>query len=230
MHEHRFTPSDKPGYEVCECGTYHSTQLADPKKFYGSNYWTPGAGHSTLEEQIWNVANDPFDGVTKIEKIMSLMETKGSMLEIGCAPGVLLSRMRRKGYDVWGIEPDPQVVKEVVDVSGCESSRIVTGFFPDVELPDMKFDYVVAMDVLEHIEDYKVFVTAADKLIKDGGKFICMSPIIFNGDYRERDFCAHEHAWIFSFEYITQYFLTVFKNWYFTKWQTGHEVIVGMKF
>ncbi len=69
----------------------------------------------------------------------------------------------------------------------------------------MPYDYIVAMDVLEHVVDYKAFVQAAYSILAPKGKFIFMSPIIYEDRLvREIDFIAREHAHIFSIKYIRE--------------------------
>ena len=227
-HTHLFSLSDKTGYEVCtECGTYHSTMLANPKDLYENDYWDEKHGHSYFGDQIGNLTLDFKDGQSKANKILSYIQKIGTLLEIGCAPGVVLNRARRKGHQVWGIEPDKKYIPDIILISGCEEERIINGYFPDVKLPNIKFDHIIAMDVVEHIEDYRRFVQAIYDNLAPNGKFIMMSPIIFKGKYRLRDMSIPlEHAWIFQFEYLRDYFIDMFRGVAFDQWTEGHEIFI----
>ena len=70
-HQHEFSPCDKEDYELCACGTYHSTKLWPREILYSKNYWSQEEGHSTFDEQIWNVAIDTVNEFSKVNKIIS---------------------------------------------------------------------------------------------------------------------------------------------------------------
>lgn len=231
-HKHVFVPSKShKDYEVCViCDSYHSTAAMDKVELYENDYWDEKNGHSYFGDQINNLTLEEINGFSKVGKILSYIEKPGTLLEIGCAPGVILNRTRRKGHSVYGIEPDIKLIPEIIKVAGCEPDRIIHGYFPEVKLPVDKFDYIIAMDVVEHVESYREFIKTCYDLLNYNGKFIMMSPMIREGFYRDRDFCAHEHIWMFQEKYILDFVCTVFEEVLVDLWQLGgHEIIVGKK-
>lgn len=228
MHIHQFEPSEKQGYEKCSCGTYHSTELLSPEELYLNGYWGPEHGRSTMDEQVYNLLEVQSNPVSKVEKILSY--AKGdTLLEIGCAPGILLRIAKQKGMSVLGIEPDNKNIPDITRISGV--NEIFYGFFPEALSGFVgKLDNIIAMDVLEHIEDYDSFIRAAHNLLNPLGRFIFMSPIIFeDGRYRSRDFIAKEHAWIFSQDFLKEYLESIFSKVFFARWIVGHEVVICIK-
>jgi 2-polyprenyl-3-methyl-5-hydroxy-6-metoxy-1,4-benzoquinol methylase len=225
IHEHKFTPSDKKGYEVCQCGTYHSTELLSPKELYENNYWN-GDTRSLLKDQIINVTETSC-GVSKVDKVLKYIKPFGDVLEVGCAPAWLMKVLLLNGNNVIGIEPDEKNIPELMNIAG-DGAVIIHGYFP-MALGNARFDNIVATDIVEHIEDYKGFIEAARDLLKDGGSFIFMSPIIENGVYRDIDLKSDEHAWIFSKEYLQEYLSSIFSEVVWDRWRVGHEMFVCYK-
>lgn len=231
-HKHVFVPSEKhKDYEVCVvCDSYHSTALMDRVELYENEYWDEKNGHSFFGDQIGNLTLEEINGVAKVEKILSYVKKSGVLLEIGCAPGVILNRTRRRGHSVYGIEPDVKLIPEILKVAQCEPERIIHGYFPEVKLPVEKFDHIIAMDLIEHLENYREVIKACYDLLNHDGKLIIMLPLIKNGAYRERDFAPHEHAYIFTYEYMADFLCSIFEEVLSDTWQPGgHEIFVAKK-
>lgn len=232
MHKHNCIPSDKKGYEKCTiCGTYHSTELKSREELYENDYWSHDNGRSTMEEQVYNLTETHTAGISKIDKVLGYMPNKGRLLEVGCAPGILMKKAMEAGHQVIGIEPDWHNIKQIRIIAG-EDSMICHGYFPECAYKGWDlFDYIVAMDIFEHIVDYKNFLIGVFDHLKDGGKFIFMSPIIYpDGRYREIDFIPSEHENIFTLEYIRELLQWAgFSEAIEDRWKNGHEVIVAIK-
>ena len=86
------------------------------------------------------------------------------------------------------------------------------------------------MDVFEHVNDTDGFIEAAYRLLRKNGALICMSPIICeDGEYRERDFVAREHCWVYSKKFLDPYLKERFSKVEWDKWITGHELFIATK-
>ncbi len=97
---------------------------------------------------------------------------QGTVVEVGCAPGVLLAELKARGYKCVGVEPDADTacwIKEVMNV------EVKSGFFPDVDLP--RCDLFLAFDVMEHVPDPLRFVEGISKLLNPGGVTIIQTPV-----------------------------------------------------
>jgi 2-polyprenyl-3-methyl-5-hydroxy-6-metoxy-1,4-benzoquinol methylase len=111
---------------------------------------------------------------------------KGSVLDVGCGYGFSLDLVETLTHGTAiGVEPS------VFGVAGSRDLgvRIVTGTFPESasELPDERFDIVIATEVVEHVDDPISFVTTLAERLKRTGVLILTTP---NGrlvDARYRD-------------------------------------------
>jgi SAM-dependent methyltransferase len=122
----------------------------------------------------------------------------GSVLEIGCAPGLLLSELARSGYKCVGVEPDESVadwIRQNVQVDVRE------GLFPAIALPPC--DLFLAFDVAEHTPEPLAFWRGIADVLSPGGVAILQTPIECR-DYIEpfktrRDFFGGvEHLYLYT--------------------------------
>ena len=100
---------------------------------------------------------------------------KLDLLEIGFGDGSLMDWARGAGHRITGIEIIPELV-EMVRARNHEA--YLTG---DALLGDVKFDVIIAVDVLEHLtlEQFSAFFSLADRVLKSDGVVVGRFP---NGD------------------------------------------------
>jgi len=235
-HKHVFRESTIKDYEVCiECGTYHSTAQVEPSLIYETDYWDTGdsaTGRSTIEQQSQNFECIDDCGISKSNRIMQFVPDGGKVaLEIACAPGNILKRLIEKGYEAWGIEPNSKYLEFICNKA--PNSKVIHGYFPQVfnQGEHDLYDCIVALDVMEHTDDFKGFFMAVNRLLKDGGTAVAMSPIILtDGLYRKIDFNhPDEHCYIHSQAYLEPYLNSIFGEVKFQRWIVGHEIITMKK-
>jgi len=101
------------------------------------------------------------------------------ILEVGAGCGNNIEWFDRKpGVRYTGVEPDGKlagVLKSRLDRTAFESSTVVTGFSGDLPSGN-RFDTVVYLDVLEHIEDDRRELRTALDLLQVGGHLIILAP------------------------------------------------------
>jgi len=71
-------------------------------------------------------------------------------LDVGCGPGRWLASWRRYAQDVCGVDPFASTVDPA---TLAEGTRIITGVAARLPIEDGQVDLILALDVLEHIED-----------------------------------------------------------------------------
>jgi 2-polyprenyl-3-methyl-5-hydroxy-6-metoxy-1,4-benzoquinol methylase len=216
MHAHNFRPiRAAEGYELCEiCLSLHNT-TPFPRENYLHNYWDESRGHSTLADQRHNcevIKNEK--GLTKVASVLQYCKP-GSILEIACAPGSLLKIAREKNWEVEGCEPDEAYAGQISEYA---KAPIHIGFFEDIDFGRV-YSNVVALDLLEHLEDGETFIEKALSLLEDGGRLILMLPMLDTCRLQDKH---EEHIWLYTREYLTEWLNpTIFDEWY-----PGHTIIV----
>ncbi len=133
-------------------------------------------------------------------------QPSGSVLEAGCSSGILLSLLKKKGFDVTGIEPNKEAFKSAQKKLG---KFIFNGTLPKfVRYYNKKFDCIIYNHVLEHVEDVNKELSLVKKMIKPNGILIVGVPntdnIIFTirRKYWE-SLMPNEHVWHFSTQRMT---------------------------
>ncbi|MBS0424251.1 MAG: class I SAM-dependent methyltransferase [Proteobacteria bacterium] len=86
------------------------------------------------------------DFVRFLDKVLTENPGIHKILEIGCGGCVILEGLKKRGYDVVGVDSSPFAAKE----GAKKGVKVVTAFFP-TSLVTEKFDLAFNVDVLEHI-------------------------------------------------------------------------------
>ncbi len=112
------------------------------------------------------------DSITNIFKIKN--ENKPleriKILDIGCGGGLLSEPMKRLGADVVGIDASNkniQVAKIHAKKNKLDIKYICTS--PENFETKNKFDVILNMEIIEHVEDVDFFLKSCSKLLKKNG-------------------------------------------------------------
>lgn len=92
------------------------------------------------------------------------------ILDVGCGDGLFFGELSRYG-SVRGIEPDAQLISD-----GPWRSRIHVGYLDESFEPGTDFDWILALDVLEHIPNALAFLRTARSLLSERGKLYLTVP------------------------------------------------------
>ena len=95
---------------------------------------------------------------------------KVSILDVGCGGGLLSEPMKKLGAEVVGIdasEKNIQIAKLHAKKNNLEIDYLCTS--PENFTKKMKFDVVLNMEIVEHVEDIDFFLKSSAKLLKKGG-------------------------------------------------------------
>lgn len=95
----------------------------------------------------------------------------GAILDVGCAGGVLFPYLDRIG-EAWGIEPDPALVGD----DNQYRNRIHLGVLDEDYRPPRKFNVVLFLDVLEHLDDPVGALRLAASVLERDGRVIVTVP------------------------------------------------------
>ena len=204
--------------------SYKSKVFGNPQDIYTDNYWSTPI-RSSIDEQVSNVV----DKNRLVMENLTLIEPRKN-LEIACSPGVLLGEMSRN-FECVGIEVDSKYKHEIEKYSN--GSALHFGFFPEItkEWDSNQFSNIIALDVFEHIEDSKGFLTECNRLMVKGGHLIIQSPIILtDGQMDEKMFNGLEHIWIYGIHDLKNLLIeNRFMIHDIQRHQVGHEQITAVK-
>ncbi len=90
---------------------------------------------------------------------------------MGCGDGLFFPELETFG-SVCGVEPDDRIV----DPNGRYFDRIHLGCFDDSYQTDQQFDWIVMLDVLEHIPDAANALGKARDLLNPSGRMLLTVP------------------------------------------------------
>jgi ubiquinone/menaquinone biosynthesis C-methylase UbiE len=96
------------------------------------------------------------------------------VLEVGAGSGWFMVLCRRRGFACDGVEHNPFCVEHAKELGrrhGVELS-IREENIETVQLPEQEYDLVIAMSVLEHVEDYERALSNIYRTLKPGGVFV----------------------------------------------------------
>lgn len=96
------------------------------------------------------------------------------ILDIGCGGGILCEPLARLGATVVGADPSPdniEAAKLHAERGGLVIDYRVTAAEALADA-DERFDVVLAMEVVEHVADVRLFVRRCADMVKPGGLFI----------------------------------------------------------
>lgn len=122
----------------------------------------------------------------------------GKLLDVGCLDSLVTSYAKEKYpvSEVWGID----VAKGAIDDMQERFPKIIFQVQDaySTRFPPNYFDYIVAGEILEHMDSPEKFITEMFRILKKGGVLAISTPW-----EEEREVGAvdlHRHIWSFSFE------------------------------
>jgi ubiquinone biosynthesis O-methyltransferase len=96
------------------------------------------------------------------------------VLDLGCGGGFMAEALARRGAGVIGIDPSAPAItaaREHARVEGLDIDyRVASG--EDLPVPDGSLDYVVSVDVFEHVADLALVLNEIARVLKPGGRLL----------------------------------------------------------
>jgi SAM-dependent methyltransferase len=131
-------------------------------------------------------------------RMQSGLPVQPKVLDIGCATGALLARLRDRGWACTGVEISPSA-----GYARAERNLDVRSLpLEENHFPDGAFDLVLASHLIEHLNNPSGFVEEVYRILAPGGYFIVTTPNIsgfqarlFKGRWRSAIF---DHLYLFS--------------------------------
>lgn len=94
-----------------------------------------------------------------------------TILDIGCGGGLVSVPLSRLGAKVTGIDADAQAIRVAEAHAASENLNIqfITGAAENLVAIGQKFDCVLALEIIEHVDNPDLFVKLCSKLVKPNG-------------------------------------------------------------
>jgi len=167
-----------------DCGiafTRPQPAAAQLGKYYPSEYY--GGGTGRFPASIEHLQRSLYH--RRATAVETMLQRKGSILDIGCGPGFLLREFRDRGWQVQGTEFSLESAAHARDTLQLPIS---VGDVSDLKFQDSSFDAVVMWHVLEHMIDPQGTVAQVARLLRPGGVLLCAVPNFGSAEAR----CARD--------------------------------------
>jgi SAM-dependent methyltransferase len=154
------------------CGfLYLNPRPVDPGRYYKAENYDPhrrsGGGVTGFLYRLLQPLSIGYKA-----KMVAGGQNSGRLLDVGSGRGEFLSLMRRRGWQVLGIEKDPGAAT----ASRADGNPTLTGDPLEVNLPEGEYDVVTFWHSLEHLSDLKGTVSRLAPRVKVGGRLAVAVP------------------------------------------------------
>ena len=135
-------------------------------------WWNPSGKFKPLHKfnpiRISYIKNNIIKTMKITDRNKPLKKIK--ILDVGCGGGLLSEPMCRMGADVTAIDASKkniEIAKIHAKKDKLKIKYICTS--PDNYKTDIKYDVILNMEIVEHVEDINVFIKSCSKLLKKNG-------------------------------------------------------------
>lgn len=161
-------PSKDQIVKCKNCGLIYVNPRIQPEKIIEG--YSEGS-----DEKFISQAEGREKTFTRSLKIIEKYVPKGKLLDIGTAGGSFLAAAKKRGWQVFGIEPNKWLCDWGKKNYGIE---IKQGTLEKNNFEPGTFDLVTLWDVLEHVPDPTDTLTRVNKLLKTNGTLVVNYPDI----------------------------------------------------
>ncbi len=116
-------------------------------------------------------SSDELGFAARIADIEENLPKRGKLLEIGSAMGHFLEAMKRRGWDVRGIE----ISADAIELAQQQGIEVFCGILEEYQ-SDEHFDVVCLYQVLEHVPDPAYVIERSRQLLSEGGLLVIEVP------------------------------------------------------
>ena len=129
--------------------------------YLGEEGRVPGTGRLA---HAWHLVNGslPLTDVVRV----------GPVLDVGSNTGEALVALKRRGFEVTGLEPNPQAA-EVARGHGLD---VISAPIEQAELPDGRYGSILLSQVLEHVRDPHALLRKVRPALREGGTVYIVVP------------------------------------------------------
>ncbi|MDX4063328.1 class I SAM-dependent methyltransferase [Aliarcobacter skirrowii] len=161
--------------------------MSKSKQFLQQNLFEEGLkyfGHKNknLSIEIANIWHDDRKYYQRWQEIENYGDNQGKILDMACGVGTFMFHGLRKGYDIYGIEPEEWKLS-YIDMKIDEmnypkewKNRFIQGFGENLPFEDEYFDFIVTYQTLEHVQNVEKCLDEMIRVLKHDGKIKIQCP------------------------------------------------------
>jgi 2-polyprenyl-3-methyl-5-hydroxy-6-metoxy-1,4-benzoquinol methylase len=167
-------PATGDRFTIARCAECELTQTVPAPSVTELDRYYPKGYHSTTKryrggmDRVLSLVHR-----SRIRAIERLLGRTGSVLDVGCGPGVLLNQMRARGWQVRGTERSPSAAQQARDVFHLD---VRAQSVDDLVAEGATFDAVVLWHVAEHLHTPADIVRGIARLLRPGGILLIAVP------------------------------------------------------
>jgi SAM-dependent methyltransferase len=173
------------GLNLCEC-CWHAqlTYCVDRREIFDSYAYVSSTSITLNHFFKWFAAS-----------LAKQLPAGAQVLEIAANDGSLIKEMQAVGISCIGIDP----ARNIVDNAQAEGLPIVCGYWPSAANQlSGKYDAIICMNVVAHVDDPKSFIAVCREKLKPGGVLLIQPSQARMFGNHEFDTCYHEHISFFN--------------------------------
>lgn len=164
-------------------GTFPRPSKNELPEFYKSEkYISHTDSKNSLFDKVYQNVKS-FMLQKKLKWIENEKEGRGKLLDIGAGTGDFLAEAKKKGYQVFGVEPNSGA-KELALKKGISLQENTFSF------PDEEFDVITLWHVLEHVPDLENQINELFRILKKDGLLVIAVP-----NFKSHDAKVYEEHW-----------------------------------
>lgn len=124
-----------------------------------------------MDERFYPGVGDNWDDDLFRGEILQVLRRGSRLLDLGAGAGKIRQMdFRGRGAAVWGVDPDPSVLRNPF----LDEARVASG--EEIPCADESFDVVIANNVLEHLADPAAVFREVARVLVPGGLFLVKTP------------------------------------------------------
>jgi 2-polyprenyl-3-methyl-5-hydroxy-6-metoxy-1,4-benzoquinol methylase len=167
-------PATGDSFTIAQCAYCDLAQTIPAPSSSELDRYYPRGYHSTTKR--YRGGMDRVLGLvhrSRIRSVERLLGGVGSVLDVGCGPGVLLNQMRGRGWTTRGTERSPSAAQQARDVFHLD---VRSQDVDELIAEGVTFDTVVLWHVAEHLHSPRHTIAGIARLLRPGGILLIAVP------------------------------------------------------
>lgn len=141
-----------------------------------------GHKNQDLSKEIANIWHNDVDYNWRWNEAVAFNDHNGKILDMACGVGTFVFNGLRKGYNIYGIEPEDwklEYIKLKIQEQNLPKlwkQRFIKGIGENLPFEDESFDYIITYQTLEHVQNVEKCIDEMLRVLKGGGKLKIHAP------------------------------------------------------